>query len=92
MPNYISLSDSVLNCVCCLVLSRILLCELIFRSVVVRTMGFWPAVRPDPARPGLGPRVPSARALPMRAPSPGLFLSFYFSRVATSLSLPVVVP
>jgi hypothetical protein len=36
MPNHISLSDSMLNRVRCLVSSRILLRELIFRSVVVR--------------------------------------------------------
>jgi hypothetical protein len=43
--------------------------------------------RPSSARAPLAPR-----ALPMRAPSPGLFLSFDFSRTATSLSLHVVVP
>jgi hypothetical protein len=40
MPNHVSLSDFVLNRVHCLVSSRILLRELISRSVVVRATGF----------------------------------------------------
>jgi hypothetical protein len=100
MPNHISLSDFVLNRVCCLVPFRILLRGLFSNLWLCVPRGFDPQcspVQPDPTQPGpaqLSPRVPGARALPMRAPpSPGLFLSFDFSRAATSLpplSLPVV--
>jgi hypothetical protein len=55
--------------------------------VVVRVVGFDP--RCDPAQPGpaqSGTRAPGAPAPMCAPPPPGLFLSFDFSRAATSLS------
>jgi hypothetical protein len=90
----------MLNRVCCLVSSRILLCELdsILWWRVPRDFDpRYGLAQPSPARPSSAraPLVPPAPHA--RAPSPGLFLSFDFSRASTSLSptslsLPVVVP
>jgi hypothetical protein len=52
MPDHISLSDFVLTRVRCLVPFRTFASRIDFRSVVVCAMGFWPMVRPSPARPG----------------------------------------
>jgi hypothetical protein len=87
MPNHISLSDFVLNRVRCLVSFQIFASRIDFRSVVVHATGFWPAMQPSPAGPD--PTQPSpARPSSARAPlaPPGPFLSFDFSRAATSLS------
>jgi hypothetical protein len=75
MPNHISLSDFVLNHVCCLVSFRLFASRIDFPICgyachVVLTRG---AAQPSPTQPGpahLGPRAPGARALPMRAPLP----------------------
>jgi hypothetical protein len=96
MPNHISLSDSVLNRMRCLVSSWILLRELIFRYVVVLATGFWPAVRPSPA----WPARPWRPLLPIRVPRLPLVYFFHLISPAQqplslslrSLSLPVVVP
>jgi hypothetical protein len=85
MPNHISLSDVVFNRVCCLVLFWILLRELISDLWLCVSRGFDP--RCGPAQPGpaqLGPRAPGAPCSPCAPPGP--FLSFDFSRAATSLS------
>jgi hypothetical protein len=81
MLKHISLSDVVVNRV--FVSSRLGFRFAIgVRLVVVHVVGFDP--RCDPAQPG--PRAPGAPA-PMRTPPPlNLFLSFDFSRAATSLS------
>jgi hypothetical protein len=93
MPNHISLSDFVLNRVCCLVSFRILASRIDFRSVVVRATRFCPAVRPSPTRPSpAGPARPWRPCPPLWARPPSPFLSFDFSRTATSLSLSPVVP
>jgi hypothetical protein len=74
MSNHISLSDFVLNPVRCLVSFRIFASRIDFRSMVVRALGFWPAVRPSlarphPAHPSLArPARPWRPLLPMRAP------------------------
>jgi hypothetical protein len=87
MPNHISLSDFVLNRVRCLVPFQILLRGLIPDLWLCVPRGFGP--RCVPAQPGPARRAPGTRALPHARP-PGPFLSFDFSRAATSLSPPVV--
>jgi hypothetical protein len=90
MPNHISFSDFVLNRVSCLVSFQILLHELNSDLWLFVPRDFCPTVRPNTARPGLGPR---ARALPM-CPLPwSLSLISILPRSNLSLphlSLPVV--
>jgi hypothetical protein len=86
MPNHISLSDFVFNRVRCLVPFRILLRGLISDLWLCVPRGFGPRcgpAQPDPAQ--LCLRAPGAPCSPCAPPDP--FLSFDFSRAATSLSL-----
>jgi hypothetical protein len=74
MLNHISLSDFMLNCVCCLVPFQILLHGLISDLWLCVPRGFGPRCGPaqpdptqlSPARPSLA-RAPLAPLLPMRA-------------------------
>jgi hypothetical protein len=76
MPRHISLSDVVINRVCCLVSFRISfrdwipICGCACRGLLSRGAARPGLARPSPPRPGLGPRTPGALPLPMRAPPP----------------------
>jgi hypothetical protein len=89
MPNHISLSDFVLNHVCCLVPFQILLRELISDLWLCVPRGFGPRcglAQPDPTQPSPArPARPWRPLLPMRPLVP---FSHLISPAQQPLSLP----